>query len=154
MLDALKSLFGGSGAGEDAPPPELDEHTARLAACSLLLELAHADEEFTDSEREHLEGTVQRQFGLDADEAAELLAEAHREREGAVDLFQFTRHIDRHFTLAQKMVLAEAMWGLVYADGALERREDYLIRKISNLLRLEQGYLSQARRRARADDEE
>ena len=149
MLDAIKSFFSKSMAvPEDANDPEAGRD-ARLGACALLLELAHADEEFTDSEREHLEGTIRRQFGLDEEEAEELLELAAREREGAVDLFQFTRLIDRNFTVGQKMVLAEAMWGLVYADGDLERREDYLIRKISNLLRLQPGYPAQARNRMR-----
>lgn len=149
MLDALKSFFSRSVEIPDEEAAEAASREARLGACVLLLELAHADEEFTDSERDHLEGTIRRQFGLDEEEAAELLEVAAREREGAVDLFQFTRLIDRNFTTGQKMVLAEAMWGLVYADGELERREDYLIRKISNLLRLQPGYLAQARNRAR-----
>ncbi len=135
---------GGPEAGSEGPLPE---RRARLAACALLLELAWADDEFSASEREHLEGTVRRQFGLDEDETSELLELAHREQERAVDLFQFTRLIERHFTLGQKMVLAEAMWGLVYADGTLASREGYLIRKISNLLHLEPGYLAEARER-------
>jgi uncharacterized tellurite resistance protein B-like protein len=46
------------------------------------------------------------------------------------------------------MVLAEIMWGLAYSDGELAEKEDYLIRKICNLLRLEPGYLTEARKRA------
>ncbi|MFP3947502.1 MAG: TerB family tellurite resistance protein [Gemmatimonadota bacterium] len=150
MLDAIKSFFSRSMSVPEDAGEGAEARDARLAACALLLELAYADEDFTDSERAHLEGTIRRQFGLDEEEATELLELAAREREGAVDLFQFTRLIDRHFTVAQKMVLAEAMWGLVYADGELEKREDYLIRKISNLLRLQPGYLAQARNRVRA----
>lgn len=149
MLDAIKSFFSKSMVVPEDPDAGATARDARLGACALLLELAYADEDFTDSEREHLEGTIRRQFGLDQEEATELLELAAKEREGAVDLFQFTRLIDRHFTVGQKMVLAEAMWGLVYADGDLERREDYLIRKISNLLRLQPGYLAQARNRVR-----
>jgi uncharacterized tellurite resistance protein B-like protein len=40
------------------------------------------------------------------------------------------------------------MWGLVFADGELSDHEDYLMRKLANLLDLEVGYLSEARRRA------
>jgi uncharacterized tellurite resistance protein B-like protein len=40
------------------------------------------------------------------------------------------------------------MWGLVYSDGDLAEKEDYLMRKICNLLRLEPGYLAEARKRA------
>jgi uncharacterized tellurite resistance protein B-like protein len=46
------------------------------------------------------------------------------------------------------MVLAEIMWGLVYADGELADKEQHLMRKISHLLKLEPGYLTLARKRA------
>lgn len=155
MLDAIRSFFSSTmkpeDSGEADAPPDADR--ARLAACALLVEIAYADDEFTDEERAHLRRAVRWQFGLDADEADELLALAERESRGAVDLYQFTRLVDRSFSHSQKMVLAEVMWGLVFSDGTLARREDYLVRKISNLLRLEPGFLSEARRRARGGED-
>lgn len=147
MLDAIKSFFSSSMEVPEDEGAGLEAEEARLAAAALLMELAYADDDFTTQERAHLEGCVRRQFGLDEAQAAELLSLAEREREGAVDLFQFTRLIDEHFSLGQKMVLAEAMWGLVYSDGTLSSREDYLLRKISNLLHLKPGYLTEARER-------
>jgi uncharacterized tellurite resistance protein B-like protein len=46
------------------------------------------------------------------------------------------------------MVLAEVLWGIVYADGQLSSHETYLMRKLGNLLDLRPGYLSEARKRA------
>ena len=79
---------------------------------------------------------------------------AEEERKRAADLYQFTRLIRERYSLGQKMVLAEVLWGLVYADGELSSHEDHLVRKISNLLDLEVAWLSEARNRARreADD--
>jgi uncharacterized tellurite resistance protein B-like protein len=128
--------------GDEALPADL-----RLAACALLLELAYADDEFSEAERVHLEGAVRRQFGLDGNQALELIELAERQRSEAVDLWTFTNLVAEHYSLGQKMVLAEAMWGLVYSDGELASREDYLMRKISGLLRLEPGYLAEARKR-------
>ena len=119
----------------------------RLAACALLLELAHADSEFTDDERRHLEAAVRRQFDVDEPEALRLLELADAERRQAVDLWQFTSLIAETYSVGQKMVLAEIMWGVVYADGEVAAAEDYLMRKIFNLLRLEPGYLAEAKRR-------
>jgi len=147
MMDSIKEFFMNNMAeagseGEDAEPAEL-----RLAACALLLELAYADDEFTERERSHLKAAVSRQFGLDEDQAAQLLELAEEQRTRAVDLWSFTNLIAENYSLGQKMVLAEAMWGLVFSDGELASREDYLMRKISGLLRLEPGYLAEARRR-------
>lgn len=146
MMDSIKQFFLTNMAEEgqevETPPADL-----RLAACALLLELAYADDEFTDDERVHLEGAIRRQFGLDVDQAGELIKLAERQRQEAVDLWTFTNLVAEHYSLGQKMVLAEAMWGLVYSDGELASREDYLMRKISGLLRLEPGYLAEARKR-------
>lgn len=128
--------------GDDGLPADL-----RLAACALLLELAYADDEFTEAERVHLDSAVRRQFGLDEEQALELIELAEKQRAEAVDLWTFTNLVAEHYSLGQKMVLAEAMWGLVYSDGELASREDYLMRKISGLLRLEPGYLAEARKR-------
>ena len=150
MLEGLKRFFFSSmtpapsddGGDEAARAKEL-----RLAACALLLELAHADQEFTDDERQHVENAVRRHWGLDELEARELLALAEKEGAHATDLWQFTRLIRENYDQGQKMVLAEVMWGVVYSDGELSSREEYLLRKISPLLGLEVGYLSQARER-------
>jgi uncharacterized tellurite resistance protein B-like protein len=109
--------------------------------------LAYADDEFTEDERSHLEYAVRRQFGLDEEQATKLVELAEEQRVKAVDLWSFTNLIAEHYSLGQKMVLAEAMWGLVFSDGDLASRESYLMRKISGLLRLEPGYLAEARKR-------
>ena len=62
-------------------------------------------------------------------------------------MYQFTRLISDRYDLGQKMVLAEVMWRVVYADGELAKHESYLMRKISNLLDLRPGFLSEARKR-------
>lgn len=147
MIDRLKSFFmremaipaeGADDGGTDA---------LRVAACALLLEVAHADDYLSAGERRHLRGLVRRHFGLKRDAADELIALAEDERRESVDLWGFTNLINAHYSTGQKMVLAEAMWGIVLADGDLASREDYLMRKISNLIGLKSGYLSEARRR-------
>ena len=148
MLESIKSFFRSSmspspGADKAESVPDI-----RLAACALLLELAQADDEFTDDERQHLESAIRRQYGLDQVEAEKLIELAQEARDEAIDLWQFTNLIAENYSLGQKMVLAEIMWGLVYSDGELAEKEDFLMRKICNLLRLEPGYLAEARKRA------
>lgn len=145
MLDAIRSFISRrippvpEGA-EGGRPPGI-----QLAACALLLELAHADGEFSLAEQRHIEGALIRHFGLDPATAAELMELAAAERDRSIDHFQFTRLIADQYDLGQKMVLAEVMWGLVLTDGTISEHEQYLTRKISNLLDLEPGYLSTAK---------
>ncbi len=153
MLDAIRGFV----ARHISPAPARDAATApgaergdrvRVAACALLLEVAHADGEFSAEEREHIEGALGRHFGIDDATRDELLALADKERRQSIDHFQFTRLITEHYDLGQKMVLAELMWGVILADGEVAKHEAYLVRKLANLLELEPAYLAQARKRA------
>jgi uncharacterized tellurite resistance protein B-like protein len=154
MLDRIKAFFAANiqatpdaGAAESVAAPD-DAARIRLAACALLLELAHADGEFSAAERAHIESILERHFGLPPDRAAELMALAEEQRRSSIDHFQFTRLIAEHYDLGQKMVLAEVMWGLILADGQIADHESYLVRKIAYLLDLQPGYLAEARKAA------
>ena len=149
MLDAVRSFFGASMAPE-SPEEEVGEQDVRLAACALLIEIAHADEEFTEDEEQHLVSAVRRQYGLEEEEADQLLELADKARASAVDLWQFTKLIKQNYSLGQKMVLVEVMWGLVYADGQLSSHEESLIRRVCHLLDLAPGYLADVRKRVEA----
>jgi uncharacterized tellurite resistance protein B-like protein len=147
LLDSIKRMFG---SATDAPRSATnDAHSAfdplHLAACVLLLDVAHADGEFTDAERAHIEGVLERHFALPPDAGKALMELADTERRRAVDHFSFTSQLRANYDTGQKMVLAEIMWGVVLADGQIAEHEHYLTRKISNLLELEPGYLAAAK---------
>jgi len=149
MLKSIQSFFAQNVEPAPAQPvADLRRERIPIAACALLLELAHADDEFTKEERAHLEAALSRHFDLPPGKVRELVALAEQERREAVDLFQFTSLIASSYDEGQKLVLAEVMWGLVYSDGELSRHESTIMRKVSNLLGLAPGYLSEARKRA------
>jgi uncharacterized tellurite resistance protein B-like protein len=152
VLEAIRRfvkdrLGGGEGSGaqaEGAAPAS----RLQLAACALLLELAHADDEFSLEERQHIESMLQRHFGLDDTTVAELIRLAEAERAQALDHFQFTRLVAAEYDLGQKMVLAEIMWGVILADGRLSDHETHLVRKMASLMELKPAHLAEARRTA------
>jgi uncharacterized tellurite resistance protein B-like protein len=152
MLEAIRRFVSERLVGKDesSAPREAQGSPSRvqLAACALLLELAHADDEFSPEELRHIESTVGRHFGLDEASVAELLRLAEAERTQSLDHFQFTRLVAAEYDLAQKMVLAEVMWGVILADGRLSDHETHLVRKMASLMQLEPAYLAQARRAA------
>lgn len=147
LIDSIRSLFSRRASDPELPPeaapPAVDP--LHLAACALLLEIAYADGEFSEEERAHLEEVLERHFMLPPDAGHSVLELAEKERQSATDLFRFTSELQRGYDIGQKMVLAEIMWGLVLADGDIAEHEQYLTRKISNLLDLQPGYLSAAK---------
>jgi uncharacterized tellurite resistance protein B-like protein len=142
VADRLAGDQAGLGAAPDGPT------RVQLAACALLLELAHPDGEISPEEQAHLRGALGRQFGLDEATGDELLRLAEAERAQSLDHFQFTRLIAAEYDLGQKMVLAEVMWGVILADGQLSDHETHLVRKLASLMQLEPAYLAEARRAA------
>ena len=153
MLEAIRRFVSEhlTGSDSDDLPAPAGRRPVEIAACALLLELAHADGEFTEEEQRHIERTVIRHFGLDNATAAELVRLAEAERAESLDHFQFTRLIAAEYDLGQKMVLAETMWGVILADGRLSDHETHLVRKLASLMQLEPAYLAQARRAASSD---
>jgi uncharacterized tellurite resistance protein B-like protein len=148
MLESLRSFFHRHAA----PPPSgtsADEATQRLhvAACALLLEMAHADGTFSEAERAHIERALAGSFALPEERVKELIAVAEAARSEAVDLHQFTSLIIRHYDEGQRYVLAELLWRVVLADGELSRYEDALLIKLGRLLDLRPGYLAGIRKK-------
>lgn len=145
LLDSIRALFAARPKDETHETPDPVADPLHLAACALLLEVAHADGEFSAEERSHLEGVLERHFQLPPESGRRLIEIAEQERRDAIDHFRFTSILQREYDLGQKMVLAEVMWGLVLADGKIAEHEHYLTRKIANLLDLGPGYLASAK---------
>lgn len=108
----------------------------QIATCALLLELANADSEFADVERETIISIIKSNFSLSDNEVNELINETERELKQSIDLWQFTNLINQNFSNKEKERILEFTWRVIYADGRLDQYEDYLVHKIANLLRL------------------
>jgi len=152
MLDAIRSFVARRilrvESGAQPTKGKSGPSAVQLAACALLLELAHADDEFSPAERAHIESALRRHFALDDATVRELMELGEAERQQSIDHYQFARTITQQYDLGQRMVLAELMWGVILADGEIRRHESYLVRKLGSLLDLAPGYLAQARRAA------
>ncbi|MDQ8166912.1 MAG: TerB family tellurite resistance protein [Gemmatimonadota bacterium] len=148
MLDAIRKLIGDSVPGTPGAHSRVHPHDVRVAACALLVELACADGDFSDAEQHRILEILQRHFGVEADGARLMLAEAAAANRDAVDHFVFTRLVVKDYDVAQRIVLAELMWQVALADGALDSQESYLMRKLASLLQLEPAFLAQARKKA------
>jgi uncharacterized tellurite resistance protein B-like protein len=115
----------------EGPSPPADP--VRIAACALLLELAHADGDFSVEERERV-ARAAREMGVAASQVEETLELAEAERRGSVDLYGFTRRVAESLSRDERLRLLEAVWGVVYSDGSLTEAENRLARRVAELL--------------------
>ena len=134
MLSFLKDLFPST---PEVEPDELQvADRVRVATCVLLLEIANADEEFSDDERKHIISTLQGSFDLSEDGARELIEMSKSTREASDDIWKFTNEINKACKPAEKQEIMERIWEVIYADGTLDAHEDYLVHKLAKLLNL------------------
>lgn len=131
------------------PEEEHRPDRVAIAACALLLEIAHADG-LGPQEHESILRAVREDLGVLEEDVREVLRFAEEARRESVDLYQFTRLIGESFSLEQRRRLVEAIWRVVYSDGVLSAVENQLARRIGELLGLQQPDIQAARERVLA----
>ena len=141
MINSLKRFFSQPASGGVADAGRDTEHDIRIATCALFLEMARIDEKFTPEEMETVLSIMQEKYGLSREHADALVAEADKELEESVDLWQFARLINENYSIDEKMEVIETLWRMVYVDGKMDEYEHYLMNKLKNLLRLSHDQL-------------
>jgi uncharacterized tellurite resistance protein B-like protein len=151
MLDSIREFFQTHILAGAEPESLAPEARARRAAAALLIEMTHMDDEVSPIERATVTEVLTRSFELSPDEAAALIDCADAERDGSTDYFQFTSLINGHFDATDKARLIEALWRVAYADDRLCKHEEFLVRKISDLLYVPHAVFIQAKHRVDAE---
>lgn len=114
--------------------PVLSDHQKQLAIAALLVEVAMADHQFSEVEVQNIGTILKRKFTLSPEELDELISLAKHETNHATSLHQFTQLINQYCNQEEKFNLMKAMWEMAYADGDLNKYEDYIIRKVADLI--------------------
>ena len=125
--------------------PRQRQDPLRLATAAVLLEIAHADGEFTPAEDGDIGSFLASSFHLSPDDAKELIEAADEIRKRTVDYFAMTNYIRKSTPLEQRIEIVKAMWRMAYGDGKLTDYENYLIRKLADLLGLEHHVMIDAK---------
>lgn len=115
-------------------PEDVSEEKLQLAAIALFLEMMVIDDKIEPKEQALIFSLIQQNFSLTAEQATSLMALAEQQRKQATDYFQFTSLINKEYSLEQKIKLIESLWKIAFIDGVLDMNEEYLVRKIADLL--------------------
>lgn len=134
MLGSIKNFFERQLAAASTLNEQQSDHALKLATAALLLEIVMVDDHFDARERQVLDQALHEKFALTTSEIDELIAMAREETKEAADYYQFTSLINKHFEYEKRVRMVEMLWALVYADGHMDRYEEYTVRKIADLL--------------------
>ena len=125
--------------------PHDEQDPLHLATAAVLLEVAHADGEFSPAEDGNIGGYLGDAFALNNQAAQELLKAADELRTQTIDHFALTNFIRKNASLADRIEMVKTMWRIVYSDRKLTDYENYLVRKIADLLGLEHRVMIDAK---------
>jgi len=117
----------------------------RLATAAVLLDIGYADGTFSPAEDGDLVGYLQRAFKLDESSARDLVAAANEIRGHTIDHFALTNFIRQNAPMHERVEIVRTMWRMVYSDGRLTDYENYLVRKLADLLGLEHHVMIEAK---------
>lgn len=129
-MNFFKKIFQ-KDASEDL---EIDEQGSIKACIALLLETSMADDLLDESEIKTLKATLINDFKLEETEIDELIEISKKNVDDSTSLYDFTRDINDNFESEERIKLIESMWKIAYADGNIDKFEEHIIRKVSNLI--------------------
>jgi len=145
MIDLVKKFFSKRSHDDSSNQRRQRPRDIRIATCALLLEMSNIDGEFSALERENIISILKRNFDLSDEHATTLLEASNEELKGSIDIWQFTNLINQNYSIEEKIRVVEMVWDVVYADGKLDKHEDYLVHKLATLLRLTHKQLIEAK---------
>ena len=80
------------------------------------------------------QAALKHQIDLTDEAVDELTEQASASLDDAIDYFQFSKQIYNQCSAQQRIDIVELLWRLAYSDGELDPQEEYVIRRVANLL--------------------
>jgi len=106
----------------------------QVATAALFIEMAKADGDFSDEERQRVIHIMQNTFNLDEDCVKELIDLSEKKLEESTSVYEFASIINKHFSREEKLELLEALWQIIYVDDKLDKYEDRLVKVIGGMI--------------------
>jgi len=113
---------------------ESDSKILNLACAALLIETAFADKNFLEKEILSMKETLKKVFKMEEEIIDNLITEAEQKVAESTSLYEHTKIINELCDYESKLRLINGLWAVAFADQELDKYEEHLIRKISDLI--------------------
>lgn len=136
MLKKIKEYISELGNVSSEIPNQEDKDTDIInnACAALLIETALADNVFNEQELSSMKQTLKIVYKIEEKDIDELINESKKKVLESTSLYEYTRLINDMCNYEDKLRLIKNLWSIAFADQQLDKYEEYLIRKISDLL--------------------
>jgi len=115
-------------------PEEKSLSSISKACSSLLIEVALSDKDFDEEEITSMKEILKTTHGISEETIKELVSNAKQTVDESTSLYNYTREVNDNFSYDDKLLLLQSLWDIAYADGNVDKYEEHLIRKISDLI--------------------
>ena len=133
MIEKLQQMLRNRLGHEEVSRND-DGQELQLATATLLMEAARADNRITEEERQNIRRQIEKHYALSPELTLEIAASAERKAQHATSLYPFTRLINRACSPEEKVRIIGMLWRVTCSDGHVDKYEEYLVRKIADLL--------------------
>ena len=135
MIESIKSFFEKNlTKKEEEEAPSSAMSRVDLTCAALLVEVMNSDHELDEREHQEFMAVLQQSYNIAESDLEELIQLAKDEAFEATSLYEFTKLINDNYDYEQKVELIENMWRIAFSDKRLDKYEDHLIRKVSELI--------------------
>ncbi|MFB0988544.1 MAG: TerB family tellurite resistance protein [Gammaproteobacteria bacterium] len=135
MIESIKSFFEKKlTKKEEEEAPSSAMSRVDLTCAALLVEVMNSDHELDEREHQEFMAVLQQSYNIAELDLEELIQLAKDEAFEATSLYEFTKLINDNYDYEQKVELIENMWRIAFSDKRLDKYEDHLIRKVSELI--------------------
>ena len=138
IVDRIVTSIGAKG-DDDAADDAQREAALRMATAVLMIDVARADHVFDDAEEQQVRSLIASHFELGDEATDELFDSASDTADEVIGVHEFTQRLHQHLDEHEKARIVSLLWQVAFADGELDKYENSLVLKISDLLYVSRG---------------
>ena len=131
MINTIRKFFK---SNENSKSDNLEGNQDELAYASLLIEVIKSDDHFDQRENDELLNILGTKLSIGEKALGELSELAQKKSDESTSLYEFTREINDKYQYKEKVQLIEDLWRIAYSDERIDKYEDYVIRKVADLI--------------------
>ena len=108
-----------------------------LASTCLLLSIADADNNIDDKELSIIDEIIQDFFDVNKEDTNAIINNAKKSLIKSTDYFSYGKTLNESFSITDKVDFLSCIFEVAYSDGEYHYLEEHMIKKIANILHIE-----------------
>ena len=108
-----------------------------LASTCLLLSIADADNNIDDKELSIIDEIIQDFFDVNKEDTNTIINNAKKSLTESTDYFSYGKILNESFSITDKVDFLSCIFEVAYSDGEYHYLEEHMIKKIANILHIE-----------------